>query len=273
MLTIKNLSKTFYKGMDEENQVFDNFSLEVEESKCVAILGPNGCGKSTLFNMISGSLDPDGGEILLGDVDLVKLSEDERAIDTGKVNQDPSKGVCQNLNILENMSMALKKGHKFTFKRLIDKKNNQEIIGKLKSLDLGLEKKLKTQVKFLSGGQRQSLSLLMATVKKPKILLLDEHTAALDPKTSKLIMDKTNDLIKKEKITTLMITHNLKNAIEYADRIIMLNKGKIVLDILPSEVTEEELTRIYNEKIEEGNGMEVEKSASLGNLRQVEKIA
>ena len=113
----------------------------------------------------------------------------------------------------------------------------------------------------------------MATVKKPKILLLDEHTAALDPKTSKLIMDKTNDLIKKEKITTLMITHNLKNAIEYADRIIMLNKGKIVLDILPSEVTEEELTRIYNEKIEEGNGMEAEKSASLGNLRQVEKIA
>ena len=195
MLKIKNISKTFYKGMEEENQVFDNFSLEIEENKCVAILGPNGCGKSTLFNMISGSLNPDSGEILLGDVDIAKLSEDKRAIDIGKVNQDPSKGVCQSLNILENMSMAFKKGNKFTFKKLIDKNNNEKIIEKLKSIDLGLENKLKTQVKFLSGGQRQSLSLLMATVKKPKILLLDEHTAALDPKTSKLIMDKTNDLI------------------------------------------------------------------------------
>lgn len=244
MLKIKNLSKTFYKGMEEENKVFDNFSLEIEENKCVAILGPNGCGKSTLFNMISGSLNPDSGEIILDNVDIAKLSEDERAIDIGKVNQDPSKGVCQSLNILENMSMALKKG-----RRLIDKKNNEDIIKKLKSIDLGLENKLKTQVKFLSGGQRQSLSLLMATVKKPKILLLDEHTAALDPKTSNIIMDKTKDLIKKEKITTLMITHNLKNAIEYSDRIIMLNKGEVALDIKPSEVTEEELNRIYNEKI------------------------
>ena len=220
--------------------------------------------------MISGSLNPDSGEILLGDVDIAKLSEDKRAIDIGKVNQDPSKGVCQSLNILENMSMAFKKGHKFTFKRLIDKKNNDEIIEKLKSIDLGLENKLKTQVKFLSGGQRQSLSLLMATVKRPKILLLDEHTAALDPKTSKIIMDKTNDLIKKEKITTLMITHNLKNAIDYSDRIIMLNKGKVVLDILPSEVTEEELNRIYNEKIEEENNLEVEK---LARVNQVESFA
>ena len=270
MLRIKNLSKTFYKGMEEENQIFDNFSLDIEENKCVAILGPNGCGKSTLFNMISGSLNPDSGEILLGDVDIAKLSEDKRAIDIGKVNQDPSKGVCQSLNILENMSMAFKKGHKFTFKRLIDKKNNDEIIEKLKSIDLGLENKLKTQVKFLSGGQRQSLSLLMATVKRPKILLLDEQTAALDPKTSKIIMDKTNDLIKKEKITTLMITHNLKNAIDYSDRIIMLNKGKVVLDILPSEVTEEELNRIYNEKIEEENNLEVE---SMPRVNQVERFA
>ena len=273
MLKIKNISKTFYKGMEEENQVFDNFSLEIEENKCVAILGPNGCGKSTLFNMISGSLNPDSGEILLGDVDIAKLSEDKRAIDIGKVNQDPSKGVCQSLNILENMSMAFKKGHKFTFKKLIDKNNNEKIIEKLKSIDLGLENKLKTQVKFLSGGQRQSLSLLMATVKKPKILLLDEHTAALDPKTSKLIMDKTNDLIKKEKITTLMITHNLKNAIEYSDRIIMLNKGEVVLDILPSEVTEEELNRIYNEKFEESNNIESERLKSIENMKQIEKIA
>ena len=127
MLKIKNISKTFYKGMEEENQVFNNFSLEIEDNKCVAILGPNGCGKSTLFNMISGSLNPDSGEILLGDVDIAKLSEDKRAIDIGKVNQDPSKGVCQSLNILENMSMAFKKGHKFTFKRLIDKNTTTKL--------------------------------------------------------------------------------------------------------------------------------------------------
>ena len=134
MLKIKNISKTFYKGMEEENQVFDNFCLEIKENKCVAILGPNGCGKSTLFNMISGSLLPDSGEILLDDVDIAKLSEDKRAIDIGKVNQDPSKGVCQSLNILENMSMAFKKGNKFTFKKLIDKSNNEKIIEKHQAL-------------------------------------------------------------------------------------------------------------------------------------------
>lgn len=139
MLRIKNLSKTFYKGMEEENQIFDNFSLDIEENKCLAILGPNGCGKSTLFNMISGSLNPDSGEIMLGDVDIAKLSEDKRAIDIGKVNQDPSKGVCQSLNILENMSMAFKKGHKFTFKRLIDKNNIDQIIEKLSLLTWDLK--------------------------------------------------------------------------------------------------------------------------------------
>ena len=251
MLRIKNLSKTFYKGMEEENQIFNNFSLDIEENKCVAILGPNGCGKSTLFNMISGSLNPDSGEILLGDVDIAKLSEDKRAIDIGKVNQDPSKGVCQSLNILENMSMAFKKGHKFTFKRLIDKKNNDEIIEKLKSIDLGLENKLKTQVKFLSGGQRQSLSLLMATVKRPKILLLDEHTAALDPKTSRNIMDMTRSLIDKENMTTVLISHNLRDVVKYSDRIIMLNKGEIVLDLRAKDITEDDLVKAYKEKLGE----------------------
>lgn len=251
MLKINNLSKTFYPGTPEEHSVFNNFSLEIEENACTTILGPNGCGKSTLFNMISGSIKNDNGTIELNGKNIENLSEDKRALYIGKVNQDPSMGVSPSLNILENMSLAVKKGEKFTFKKLIKKENLDRIIKSLKELDLGLEDKLTTQVKFLSGGQRQSLSLLMATVKRPDLLLLDEHTAALDPKTSKLIMDKTNDLIKREKITTLMITHNLKHAIEYSDRIIMLNRGEVVLDILSSDVNEEELTKIYNEKIQE----------------------
>lgn len=249
MLSISNLNKVFYSGSPEENKVFNDFSINIEENKCTTILGPNGCGKSTLFNLISGSLKADSGEIKLNDIDLTNLSEDKRAIYIGKVSQDPSKGVSPSLNILENMNIALKKGQKFTFKKLIKNENLDFIIKKLKTLDLGMENKLNTQVKFLSGGQRQSLSLLMATIVKPKLLLLDEHTAALDPKTSKLIMDKTRELIKEEKITTLMITHNLRHAIEYSDRIIMLNKGKIVVDISSKDVTEEELNKMYTETL------------------------
>lgn len=249
MLKIENLNKTFYPGTPEEQKIFNNFSLEIEKNVCTTILGPNGCGKSTLFNLISGSIESDGGTITLKEKNIEKLSEEKRALYIGKVSQDPSMGVSPSLNILENMSMALKKGEKFTFKKLVKNENLNFIVNKLKELDLGLEDKLTTQVKFLSGGQRQSLSLLMSTIKRPDLLLLDEHTAALDPKTSKLIMDKTVDLINKEKITTLMITHNLRHAIEYSKRIIMLNKGEIVLDINSKEITEEELTKFYNDNI------------------------
>ncbi len=251
MLKIVDLNKKFYPGTPEEHTVFENFSIDIEENVCTTILGPNGCGKSTLFNMISGSIKNDSGEIVLNEKNIETLAEQERALFIGKVSQDPSMGVSPSLNIMENMSLAVKKGEKFTFKKLVKRENVDGIVKSLKELDLGLEDKLNTQVKFLSGGQRQSLSLLMATIKRPDLLLLDEHTAALDPKTSKLIMDKTNDLIKKEKITTLMITHNLKHAIDYSDRIIMLNKGKIVLDIKANQITEEELAKVYNEKIAE----------------------
>ena len=251
MLKIVDLNKKFYTGTPEEHTVFESFSIDIEENVCTTILGPNGCGKSTLFNMISGSIKNDSGEIVLNEKNIETLAEQERALFIGKVSQDPSMGVSPSLNIMENMSLAVKKGEKFTFKKLVKRENVDGIVKSLKELDLGLEDKLNTQVKFLSGGQRQSLSLLMATIKRPDLLLLDEHTAALDPKTSKLIMDKTNDLIKKEKITTLMITHNLKHAIDYSDRIIMLNKGKIVLDIKANQITEEELAKVYNEKIAE----------------------
>lgn len=249
MLQIKNLSKSFNIGTENETTIFENFNFTVKDSEFVAILGSNGCGKSTLFNLISGSLENDGGSILLDGIDISNLKEEKRAFGISKIHQDPSKGVSPSLTILENISLASKKCEKFSLKRLIQKNKISDFITLLKEVDLGLENKLDTQVKFLSGGQRQALSLIMATLKKPKLLLLDEHTSALDPKTSKVIMEKTKQLINKQRITALMVSHNLRDAIKYADRIVMLDKGKIILDIPSKNITEEELSKIYTQKM------------------------
>ncbi|MBU5439174.1 ATP-binding cassette domain-containing protein [Tissierella sp. MSJ-40] len=251
MLRIENLSKSFNIGTDNEISIFNNFNLEIEENKCTAIIGSNGCGKSTLLNVIGGSIPIDQGQILIKGKDVSKLREEQRAIHIGRVYQNPSMGVSPSLTILENMSLADKKGQKFTLKKLIKKGNVDKYVKLLKDLDLGLENKLDTKVKFLSGGQRQSLSLLMATMKLPDLLLLDEHTAALDPKTSNVIMKKTKELIEKYSITTIMISHNMRDAIEYSDRIIMLDKGQIVLDKPSINVTEKELIEIYRAKLDQ----------------------
>lgn len=250
MLEIKNLSKSFNSGTENELNIFENFNLNIEESKFVAILGSNGCGKSTLFNLISGSLKEDAGSISLDETSINNLKEEDRAWGIGKVHQDPSKGVSPSLTILENLSLADKKCEKFSLRNLIKKDKIKRFVEILKEVDLGLENKLDTQVKFLSGGQRQALSLIMATLKKPKLLLLDEHTAALDPKTSKVIMEKTKQLIDKQHITAMMISHNLRDAVQYADRIIMLDKGRVILDVESKKITESELAKIYNSKIE-----------------------
>ncbi|MCD7979417.1 MAG: ATP-binding cassette domain-containing protein [Fusobacterium sp.] len=250
MLKIKNLSKSFNGGTENELNIFKGFNLNIEESEFVAILGSNGCGKSTLFNLISGALKEDTGSIILDEKSINDLKEEERAWGIGKVHQDPSKGVSPSLTILENLSLADKKCEKFSLRNLIKKDKIKRFIEILKEVDLGLENKLNTQVKFLSGGQRQALSLIMATLKKPKLLLLDEHTAALDPKTSKVIMEKTKQLIDKQHITAMMISHNLRDAVQYADRIIMLDKGKVILDVESKKITESELVKIYNSKIE-----------------------
>ena len=250
MLTIKNLKKSFNEGTENEVNIFNGFNLEIKESEFVAVLGSNGCGKSTLFNIISGSINDNGGSIVLGGEDITSLKEEERAGKIGKVHQDPSKGVSPSLTILENLSLAAKKSEKFSLRRLIRKENKERFIEMLKELDLGLENKLNTQVKFLSGGQRQALSLIMATMKKPELLLLDEHTAALDPKTSRMIMAKTKQLIDKQKITAMMISHNLRDAIKYSDRIIMLDKGRVILDVKSKDITEGELSKIYSSKAE-----------------------
>lgn len=248
MLKINNLSKKFNVGTDNELNVFESFNLKINAGECTGILGANGCGKSTLFNIISGVLMPDSGDIFINDIKINSMKENERAKFIGRVHQNPSAGVSPSLTILENISLSDKKCQKFGLKRLINKNKIDGYREILKTLDLGLENKLNTEVKFLSGGQRQSLSLLMATLKKPELLLLDEHTAALDPKTSRLIMDKTQELIRMHAITTMMISHNVRDAINYSDRIIMLDRGKVVLDVRNSEITEKELLSIYNSK-------------------------
>ena len=253
MLTIKNLTKSFNQGTENEINIFNGFNLEIKDSEFVAILGSNGCGKSTLFNLISGSLKEDNGNIILGNEEISTLKEEQRAIKIGKVHQDPSKGVSPSLTILENLSLAAKKSEKFSLRKLIKKENTDKFVELLKELDLGLENKLNTKVKFLSGGQRQALSLIMATLKKPELLLLDEHTAALDPKTSRMIMSKTKQLIDKQKITAMMISHNLRDAIKYSDRIIMLDKGKVILDVKSKDITEGELSSIYTSKVSKEN--------------------
>lgn len=251
MLRISNLLKSFNKYTDNEIRIFKDFNIEIEKNKCTALIGPNGCGKSTLLNIISGSVMADSGKILLNGNDISKLKEEQRAINIGRVYQDPSMGVSPSLTILENMALADKKGEQFTLRKLIRKNRISEYVEILKDLDLGLENKLNTKVKFLSGGQRQSLSLVMAAMKHPDLLLLDEHTAALDPKTSKVIMKKTKELIEKFSITTIMISHNMRDAIEYSDRIIMLDNGEIVLDKRSKDVTENELMDIYRAKLDE----------------------
>lgn len=249
VLTIKNLSKSFNRNTENEHQVFQDFDFQIEAGKCTAVIGSNGCGKSTLFNLISGALPADDGNVYLDGQDVSKLSEQKRARYIGRVHQDPSMGVSPSLTILENMSIADKKGEKFTLRSLLKKNDRFRFAELLKELDLGLENKMETKVRFLSGGQRQSLSLVMATLKRPELLLLDEHTAALDPKTSAVIMEKTRDFIQKEALTTLMISHNMADALKYSDRLVMLEKGKVVLDRKSSDVTEQELYEIYQEKL------------------------
>lgn len=249
-LSIRNLSKTFHAGTENETTVFNSFNMSIEKGKCTAVIGSNGCGKSTLFNLISGTLPVDDGEIVLEKTNLSRHKEEKRAKTIGRVYQDPSLGVSPSLTILENLSIADKKGEKFLLRPLIRKENRNKYEHLLRELDLGLENKLETKVKFLSGGQRQSLSLVMATMKKPQLLLLDEHTAALDPKTSAVVMKKTREFIQKDAITTLMISHNMRDALLFSDRIIMLDKGQIVLDKKSTDITEEELIQIYREKLQ-----------------------
>lgn len=251
MLEIKNLWKSFNTDTEFEIPIFRGFNISIEDKSLTAVIGANGCGKSTLLNLISGSLRADDGEILLKGNNIASLPEEERALHIGRVHQNPSMGVAPSLTILENLSLASKKGEPFGLKKLIRSERLDMFVSLLKDLDLGLEDKLNTQVKFLSGGQRQSLSLIMAAMKHPDLMLLDEHTAALDPKTSHVVMEKTRELLDKYHITTIMVSHHMGDAIKYSQRVVMLDKGKIVLDKPSCSTSEEELLAIYQSKLQE----------------------
>ncbi|WP_425449640.1 ABC transporter ATP-binding protein [Dethiothermospora halolimnae] len=235
MLQIRNLNKTFNKGTINEKVVFNSFSLDVKEEDFITIIGSNGSGKSTLLNIISGLLKEDDGYLRLNNKNMAKMPEYKRTKSISRVFQDPSMGTSPSMTILENLSMAYNKGKKFGLSMGVNKKNIKYFKEILSQLSLGLEDQLNTKVGLLSGGQRQALSLIMATMSQPDLLLLDEHTAALDPKTSKTILDLTKNIVKKKKITTLMITHNLNQAIEVGNRLLMFHQGKVIVDIAGEE--------------------------------------
>ena len=237
MLKVEHLTKVFNAdlGDDERKVALDDVSLEVQEGEFVTIIGGNGSGKSTLMNLISGVYEPDQGTIMIDGVDVTGISEHKRAPYLGRVFQDPRQGTATSMSLIENLELAYRRGEKRGLKWGFAKDHKQAFIEMLASLDLGLEDRLNSKIGLFSGGQRQAVTLLMATLKTPKLLLLDEHTAALDPKTAKKVLDLTDRLVGENHITTLMITHNMRDAIRFGNRLIMLNGGKIVLDISGEE--------------------------------------
>lgn len=249
MLKIESIKKGFNKGTVNETNIFDNFNLEINKGDFITIVGSNGAGKSTLLNIISGDIELDSGKIILEGKDITNLKEHRRAKFISRVFQDPTKGTSPSMTILENLSLADNKGSRFGLSLGVNKKKIEEFKNHLSILNLGLEDKLNTKVGMLSGGQRQALSLLMATLNTPKILLLDEHTAALDPKTSQNIINLTNSIIKEKNITAIMITHNLSHAIEFGNRLVMMHRGEAILDI--GKLEKSNLTK--NDLVEEFN--------------------
>lgn len=235
MLTLSNLYKTFNPGTINEKTVLNGLNLELNPSDFVTIIGGNGAGKSTMLNMIAGVHIPDEGSITLDGVDITKLKEYKRAKYLGRVFQDPMLGTAADMEIEENLAMAYRRGKTRGLGWGITKAEKEQYVELLKSLDLGLETRLTSKVGLLSGGQRQALTLLMATLKNPKLLLLDEHTAALDPKTARKVLELTELIIARNSLTALMVTHNMKDAIQFGNRLIMMHEGKIIYDVAGEE--------------------------------------
>ncbi len=235
MLRLENVYKTFNPGTINEKRVLKGLNLQLNPSDFVTVIGGNGAGKSTMLNMIAGVYVPNAGKIILDGVDITGMPEYERAKYLGRVFQDPMMGTAGNMEIEENLALAYRRGKKRGLRWGITKEEKKQYIEELKILDLGLETRLTSKVGLLSGGQRQALTLLMATLQKPKLLLLDEHTAALDPKTAKKVLDITEQIVESNKLTALMVTHNMKNAIQYGNRLIMMHEGKIIYDVSGEE--------------------------------------
>lgn len=257
MLELKNISKYYNPGSVNEMCLFQDFNLTIRDHEFVSVVGSNGSGKTSLLNIICGSIGIDSGNIIVNGTDITGKKDFLRQRKIGRVYQDPSKGTCPSMNILENMSLADNKGKGYGLTKGVNKARIEEYRESLKQLNLGLEDKLYTKVGSLSGGQRQALALLMSTMTPIEFLILDEHTAALDPKTAEIIMELTDKIVREKKVTTIMVTHNLRYAVEYGDRILMMHQGNAVLDKVGEEkkaINTEEIMGIFNRiSVECGN--------------------
>ena len=235
MLEIQNIYKTFHPGTVNEKAALQGVSLKLEEGDFVTVIGGNGAGKSTTLNAVAGVWPVDSGKILIDGIDVTNLPEHKRAKFVGRVFQDPMTGTAATMQIDENLALAKRRGKRRGLRTNLSKEEQSEFRELLKILDLGLEDRMSSKVGLLSGDQRQALTLLMATLEKPKILLLDEHTAALDPKTAAKVLEATEKIVTSHNLTTLMITHNMKDAITHGNRLIMMNEGRVILDIKGEE--------------------------------------
>lgn len=257
MLKLKNICKTFNAGTIDEKKLFENYNMKINSGEFVAIVGSNGSGKTTILNIISGTTKADSGEIYLENKEISKERDFQRASKIARVFQNPSMGTCPSMTIMENMSLADNKGKRFDLTKGLNNKRRDFYRSQLELLGMGLENRMESLAGILSGGQRQALALIMATMQTPSLLLLDEHTAALDPKSSDIVMELTDKVVKEKGITTLMVTHNLRHAVNYGTRTVMMHEGNIVLDVSGDErknKTIDDYLKIFNEiSIECGN--------------------
>ena len=251
MLEIKNIYKTFNAGTINEKKALQGLNLTLKDGEFCTVIGGNGAGKSTMMNAVAGVWPVDSGAILLDGVDISGLCEHQRASMLGRVFQDPMTGTAADMQIVENLALAARRGRRRSFLKWgVPKAEYETYRELLKTLDLGLEDRMTTKVGLLSGGQRQALTLLMATLRKPRLLLLDEHTAALDPKTAAKVLDATQRIVEKDHLTTMMITHNMRDAITYGNRLVMMYDGRIVVDVSGEEkkrLTVEQLLNLFSQ--------------------------
>ena len=248
MLELRNITKIFNPGTVNEKVALENLNLTLEDGDFVTVIGGNGAGKSTMLNAIAGVWKPDAGSIQIDGVDVTAMPEYKRAQFLGRVFQDPMMGTAADMQLYENLALAKRRGKRRGFAWHIRRGERAEYAAMLKTLDLGLESRMTTKVGLLSGGQRQALTLLMASLKRPKLLLLDEHTAALDPKTAAKVLEITDRIVSENRLTTLMITHNMRDAIAHGNRLIMMHEGHIIVDVRGEEkkkLTVEQLLGLF----------------------------